>query len=351
MTLRRRSIGAGYILILALGAIYISASFARLMVFSSIAFAILAGIGLHELSSAILRPGATSALKKFRTHEVRSEFKLGFVLFMIFIISIPVIYPAQVREFASHSWIETADLPVSIASASTNFRADVPDWREALSWIKYSTPPFQSNGTPTVFAAWWDYGYWISVMGNRTSLADNATLSTIRIAKLGRMFMSEEQESIEILNDLKANYVVIYVVGQTFTLQENGQRIFILGSSGDESKKQWFIRIGGLDENLFLEDDAFTPKPYFWENSLLGNMIPFSFVSFAEFSQGGLQFSNSTEYQSGLRSIYTYDMKYPADGPGPLRLAFMSSSLAEPKDGIFAAVIVYEIVDSQPEEP
>ena len=44
-------------------------------------------------------------------------------------------------------------------------------------------------------------------------------------------------------------------------------------------------------------------------------------------------------------------MKYPTDGPGPLRLAFMSSSLAEPKDGVFAAVIVYEIVDSQPEEP
>jgi dolichyl-diphosphooligosaccharide--protein glycosyltransferase len=352
ITLRRRSIEAGYILILALGAIYISASFARLMVFSSISFAILAGIGLHELSSAILRPRAVSSLKKkFHIREVRNEFKIGYVIFMILIISLPVIYPAQIREYASHSWLETADIPVSIASASTNFRADIPDWREALSWIKYSTPPFQSNGTPTVFAAWWDYGYWISVMGNRTSLADNATLSTIRIAKLGEMFMSEEKESIEILKDLKANYVVIYVVGQTFTVSESGQMLHILGSSGDESKKQWFIKIGGLDEGLYLENDGFTPKPYFWENSLLGKMMPFSFVSFAEFSQQGLQFSNSTEYESGLRSIYTYDMKYPADGPGPLRLAFMSSSLAEPRDGLFSAVIVYEIVDSQPEEP
>ena len=352
MMLRRRSIGAGYTLIFALGAIYISASFARLMVFSSIAFAILAGIGLHELSSAILRPGGVSSLKKkFRIRELRSEFKIVFVLFMISIISLPVIYPAQIREFSSNSWLETADIPVSIASASTNFRADIPDWREALSWIKYSTPPFQSDGTPTVFAAWWDYGYWIAVMGNRTSLADNATINTTRISTIGKMFMSEETESIEVLNDLKANYVVIYVVGQTFTLAESGQRLYLLGSSGDESKKQWFIRIGGLDENLFLEDDAFTPKPYFWENTLLGNMIPFNFAAFAEYNQQGLQFSNSTKYESGLRSIYTYDMKYPADGPGPLRLAFMSSSLAEPQDGIFAAVIVYEIVDSQPEEP
>ena len=352
MMLRRRSIGAGYTLIFALGAIYISASFARLMVFSSIAFAILAGIGLHELSSAILRPGGVSSLKKkFRIRELRSEFKIVFVLFMISIISLPVIYPAQIREFSSNSWLETADIPVSIASASTNFRADIPDWREALSWIKYSTPPFQSDGTPTVFAAWWDYGYWIAVMGNRTSLADNATINTTRISTIGKMFMSEETESIEVLNDLKANYVVIYVVGQTFTLAESGQRLYLLGSSGDESKKQWFIRIGGLDENLFLEDDAFTPKPYFWENSLLGKMIPFSFAAFAEFSEQGLQFSNSTVYESGLRSIYTFDVKYPVDGPGPLRLAFMSSSLSEPQDGIFSAVIVYEIVDSQPEEP
>jgi dolichyl-diphosphooligosaccharide--protein glycosyltransferase len=344
--------GAGYTLILALSAIYISASFARLMVFSSLAFAILAGIGLHELSSSILRPSGVSSLKKkFRIREVRNEFKIGYVFFMIFIISLPVIYPAQVSGFASHSWLETADIPVSIASASTNFRADVPDWREALSWIKYSTPQFQPSGTPTVFAAWWDYGYWISVMGNRTSLADNATLSTVRIAKLGQMFMSEETESIQILDELKADYVVIYVVGQTFTLAESGQRLFLLGNSGDESKKQWFIRIGGFDENLYLEDDSFTPKPYFWENSLLGKMIPFSFAAFAEFNEQGLQFSNSTEYESGLMSIYTFDMKYPADGPGPLRLAFMSSSLSEPQDGIFSAVIVYEIVDSQPEEP
>jgi dolichyl-diphosphooligosaccharide--protein glycosyltransferase len=134
-------------------------------------------------------------------------------------------------------------------------------------------------------------------------------------------------------------------------LEESGQRLYLLGNSGDESKKQWFIRIGGLDENLFLEEDAFTPKPFFWENSLLGKMIPFSFAAFAEFTEQGMQFSNSTEYESGLRSIYAYDLKYPVDGPGPLRLAFMSSSLAEPQDGIFSAVIVYEIVDSKPEEP
>jgi hypothetical protein len=44
-------------------------------------------------------------------------------------------------------------------------------------------------------------------------------------------------------------------------------------------------------------------------------------------------------------------MKYPKDGSGPLRLAFMSSSLADPQDGVFAGVIIYEIIDSESELP
>jgi dolichyl-diphosphooligosaccharide--protein glycosyltransferase len=337
MMVRRRSIAAGYTLILALSAIYVSASFARLMIYSSIAFAMLAGIGLHELTSAIVRPPTVSSVKKkFRLPETRSEVKFAYGIFMIAIISFPVAAPTGIN------WLETADVPVSIASSTTNFRANIPDWREALSWMRYSTPPFQPDGKQTVFAAWWDYGYWIAVMGNRTSLADNATINSTRISQLGRMFMSEESQSMEILRQLKADYVVIYVVGQAFT--QSGQQFLLLGTSGDESKKQWFIRIGGLDENLFLEEDAFTPTPYFWENTFLGKMMPFSFVGYAEFGEQGLQFSEKTEYERGLRSLYTYDLKYPEDGPGPLRLAFMSSSLAEHQDGIFSGVIVYEIV-------
>ncbi|MFQ6134755.1 MAG: STT3 domain-containing protein, partial [Nitrososphaerales archaeon] len=103
MTVRRRSIAAGYTLILALSAIYISASFARLMVYSSVAFAILAGIGLHELTSAIVRPPAVSAVKKkFRLHEVRSEVKFVYGIFMVAILSFPVAYPARMN------WLETA---------------------------------------------------------------------------------------------------------------------------------------------------------------------------------------------------------------------------------------------------
>ena len=340
MMMRKRTIYAGFTLVLAIGALYVSGSFARLMVYSSVAFAILAGIGLHELTSTMLRPSTTSSVtkKKFKIGETRTAMKLVYSIFIIVIISLPVAFPLQTN------WLQTADAPVSIADASTNYRATIPDWLETLSWINHSTPPYQPDGKPTVMAAWWDYGYWITVMGNRTSLADNATINTTRIAQIGQMFISNEKTGMKILHDLKADYVVIFVVGQSFTLQGSTQRIYLLGNAGDESKKQWFMKIGGFDETKYLENDEFTPKPYFWDNTLLGKMMPFTFASYVEPQGNQLQFTNATQYQNGFQSTYFYDMKYSADGQGPLRLAFMSSSLAQPQDGLFAGVIVYQIV-------
>ena len=43
-----------------------------------------------------------------------------------------------------------------------------------MQWLRENTPK------DAVIASWWDYGYWISTLGERKTLADNATL--IRLA-------------------------------------------------------------------------------------------------------------------------------------------------------------------------
>ena len=57
-----------------------------------------------------------------------------------------------------------------------------------------------SKNTPkdSVVASWWDYGYWITSLGNRTSLADNATINSTRIESIAKMFISPEQEGWKI---------------------------------------------------------------------------------------------------------------------------------------------------------
>ena len=67
-----------------------------------------------------------------------------------------------------------------------------------------------------------------------------------------------------------------------------GRIYYRLGGGGDESKKQWFIRIGGLDENDFLHDDLFTPRNNFWEETLLGKMMPFTLFQYVDLNTGRL---------------------------------------------------------------
>ena len=158
----------------------------------------------------------------------------------------------------------------------------VADWIDALDWISNNTPK------DSVVASWWDYGYWITTLANRTSLADNATINQTRIAELAKMFIEPEKEGYEIAKELDSDYVVLYLVGQRFP-GANGTSFYTLGSGGDESKKQWFIRIGGFNEMDYLEQDGFTPTPKFWNDTLLGKLIPLVHRHMLRFREANLQ--------------------------------------------------------------
>ena len=330
---RRRSPATVLALILGISGVYIASSFSRLMVYSTLALAILGAIGLVELSSSILRSHKVVSKKAF-LHEVRGDVKIAYSILFIGLLTLPMIYPIGA------SWRDAADQPVSIANAGTNFKLELSDWREALAWIKDNTPE------DAIIIAWWDYGYWITVMGNRTTLADNATINSTKIAQIARLFMSNEIQAASILKEMlrdpkdptkmRPAYIVAFVAGQRFSSQ--GFEYYILGGGGDESKKQWFIRIAGLDITQFLYEDEFTPKPYFWENTILGKMWPFEFLEFVDRS-GRLQ---GTEYKPGYIALYIKQLKYTGED-GLLKLVFKSSSLDNPSMGVFAAVLVYKV--------
>jgi dolichyl-diphosphooligosaccharide--protein glycosyltransferase len=58
-----------------------------------------------------------------------------------------------------------------------------------MEWLKNNTPE------DAVVAAWWDYGYWITTLSNRISLADNATIDPIQIENIAKMFLSSPDQS------------------------------------------------------------------------------------------------------------------------------------------------------------
>jgi dolichyl-diphosphooligosaccharide---protein glycosyltransferase len=349
MAFRKRNDMTIFALILGVTGLYVSATFARLLVFSSISIIILASMGLFDLTRIFMerysstgtysevRQKAAKGRGKKRIERIKSKpshnkpIVISFSVVLIFLLTLPLFYPPNIN------WVTSADVPPSIANGGTGFRMQVADWIDALNWISTNTPK------DSVVASWWDYGYWITTLANRTSLADNATINQTRIAELAKMFIEPEKEGYDIAKDLHSDYVVLYLVGQRFP-GANGSSFYTLGSGGDESKKQWFIRIGGFNEMEYLEQDGFTPTPKFWNDTLLGKLIPFEPQAYASI-QGGQLAGIQPVYQPGTIALYTQDLKYPLteEPDQPFSLVYASPSFVSNTPGLVFGVLVYKV--------
>ena len=330
-----------FALIIGLTGIYISATFARLLVFASLSIIILSSIGIYQSIRAItsIRTEAEQTLETSNRNGAKAQKNMklkkqflpyaGFAAILIVMLSIPMVYDTNTN------WITSADVPTSIANGGTNYRLTTDDWIETLDWMSKNTP------VDSVVTAWWDYGYWITTLGNRTSIADNATINQTRIETIAKMFISPEEDGWKIANDLKSNYILIYVVGQKLPSLDptNPSPLYVLGSGGDESKKHWFIRIGGFNESEYVESNGDTPKQKYWD-SLLGNMMPFQTIGFYNPSSGTL----SPTYQPNAIPFYVKDIKYPKGNTSePLSLVYASKSFESDDPGLFFGVLVYKV--------
>jgi dolichyl-diphosphooligosaccharide---protein glycosyltransferase len=338
-----------FALIIGLTGLYVSATFARLMVYSSIAIVILASIGLYELTRSILQNRIENQNKikerEFRKNikegkilpEVKPLVKISFVAMIVFLISIPLIDYNGLIYPKNFNWISSADIPPSIVNGATGFRMQVDDWVDAVDWIENNTP------NDSVIASWWDYGYWITTLGNKTTLADNATINQTRIQTIAKMLMSEPETATQIAQDLKADYILVYIVADRHN-GPSGNSFYTLGSGGDESKKQWFMKIGGFPERDYVEDDGFTPNANFWNNTLLGKLIPFTPISYASFGNGMLT-NIQPEYSSGTIALNLKDIKYPINGTSdqPYKLVYSSPSFENDNEDIVFGVFVYQV--------
>merc|ERR1719473_1597701 len=82
----------------------------------------------------------------------------------------------------------------------------IDDALQGYNWLKAHTPK-----DSRVFA-WWDYGYQITGIGERTSLADGNTWNHEQIATLGKLLSSLQKKSHNALRHL-ADYVIIWTGG------------------------------------------------------------------------------------------------------------------------------------------
>ena len=119
------------------------------------------------------------------------------------------------------------------------------DFREAYYWLRMNTPE------DSKILSWWDYGYQITGMANRTVLVDNNTWNNTHIATVGLVLASSEEDAYPLLQKLDVDYVLVLYGG-------------VSRYSGDDINKfLWPIRIAsGVFPDKVQESDFIGSRGY-----------------------------------------------------------------------------------------
>lgn len=153
-------------------------------------------------------------------------------------------------------------------------RIIVDDYREAYYWLRMNT---DQNAK---IMSWWDYGYQITGMANRTVLVDNNTWNNTHIATMGMIFGSEEDEAARLLRSLDVDYVLVLFGG------------YYGYSSDDINKFLWMIRIASgvfphIKENNYKNAGNYRMDTGVSETMRNSLMYKLNFYRFGEVVKGG----------------------------------------------------------------
>uniref|UniRef100_A0A8C6XB24 Dolichyl-diphosphooligosaccharide--protein glycosyltransferase subunit STT3A n=1 Tax=Naja naja TaxID=35670 RepID=A0A8C6XB24_NAJNA len=129
---------------------------------------------------------------------------LGMILVMAFFLITYTFHSTWVTSEAYSS-------PSIVLSArgGDGSRIIFDDFREAYYWLRHNTPE------DAKVMSWWDYGYQITAMANRTILVDNNTWNNTHISRVGQAMASTEERAYEIMRELDVSYVLVIFGGLT----------------------------------------------------------------------------------------------------------------------------------------
>merc|ERR1712038_2109370 len=186
-------------------------------------------------------------IRKLKLEQTQSDEGLGGNIRSIVILAVLM----MLMMFAVHCTWVTSNAYSSPSIVLASYRQDggrniLDDFREAYYWL------WQNTAEDATVMSWWDYGYQIAGMANRTTLVDNNTWNNSHIALVGKAMSSNESRAYEIMTELNVDYVLVIFGG-------------VMGYSGDDINKfLWMVRIAeGEHPNEIRESDYFTERGEF----------------------------------------------------------------------------------------
>jgi dolichyl-diphosphooligosaccharide--protein glycosyltransferase len=254
-TLRNPTNRNVFLLIFGATSLYFAASMVRLLVIFAPAFSLLAAIGILGILKpfyTLLKEAPQIAIKsKRRLARVSKEYS-GIAVFLVFMLLVTNLAFSPQTGGTPRVYGQ-AYAPITISAASLPIGGSLPspaeEWLNMLSWTQNN---LQST---TVVCSWWDYGYWLSVLGNVTTLADNATINTTQIENIGYTFMAPEDKALQMLEAYDAKYILVFITLQLAqSTTEQGSYIVQFSRFGDEAKWSWMARISGEAQQRYINE-------------------------------------------------------------------------------------------------
>jgi dolichyl-diphosphooligosaccharide--protein glycosyltransferase len=233
-----------FLLLFGITSLYFACSMVRLLVLMAPAFSLLVAVGvvglLKPFIALLKEPPKIGVKKKFGLESVGKEFS-GAAIFLIFLILMTSV------AFPSPKVYRQVYAPTTISSGSLSMVPPEPvqEWINMLYWTRTRL------SSQTVVCSWWDYGYWLTVLGNVTSLADNATVNGTQIENIGFIFMSNETTAIKMLKRYNAEYILVYT---TIYYDRQRNTVSFANVGGDEGKWVWMAAISGKARERFIRE-------------------------------------------------------------------------------------------------
>lgn len=244
-----------FMLLFALTSVYFAASMVRVMVILAPAFALVAAIGIVGLSKpfvTLLKEPPRLTGKRKALEHVGKEFS-GVAIFLIFLVLMTnLAFSPQSGGVPTVYSQASQPLTITGGSMSVTPNRPVTAWFDMLKYVN----DFQNSST--IVVSWWDYGYWLSILGNVTTLSDNATINETQIENVGFIFMANETYSLNMLKQYGAEYILVF---DTFDYQGH----FLDWAGGDNGKWTWMASISGAAQQRFISTN-FIDQASSWQN-------------------------------------------------------------------------------------
>jgi len=250
-----------FIILFAVSAVYFAGVMVRLILTLTPVVCVLAGIAFSRLFESFMKEEASTTNQDGEDEESSKYDKAGKLrkmkheqndqpenmggnlrtMVVLVILMLLLMFTIHCTWVTSNAYSSPSIVLASYGQDGTRHILD--DFREAYYWLA------QNTADDARVMSWWDYGYQIAGMANRTTLVDNNTWNNSHIALVGKAMSSNESAAYEIMSQLDVDYVLVIFGG-------------VIGYSGDDINKfLWMVRIAeGEHPEDIREADYFTER-------------------------------------------------------------------------------------------